>query len=146
MMWEQFWFFCFCFLFLLDIFFIYISNLIPFPSFPSENPPSLPPSPCSTTHPSCFLALAFPWPWQLEPHVPPCVFFYWWFSPWKLCGYWLVHIVVPPIGLLTPSAHWVLYLATSLETLCSMDGCEHPLLYLSGTGRASQETAISGSC
>jgi hypothetical protein len=27
-----------------------------------------------------------------------------------------------------------------------MDGCEHPLLYLSGIGRASQETAISGSC
>ena len=30
--------------------------------------------------------------------------------------------------------------------LSPMDGCEHPLLYLSGTGRASQETAISGSC
>ena len=30
--------------------------------------------------------------------------------------------------------------------LCPMDSCEHPLLYLSGTGRASQETAISGSC
>ena len=27
-----------------------------------------------------------------------------------------------------------------------MDGCEHQHLYLSGTGRASQETAISGSC
>ena len=27
-----------------------------------------------------------------------------------------------------------------------MDGCEHPLLYLSGTGRTSQETALSGSC
>jgi hypothetical protein len=27
-----------------------------------------------------------------------------------------------------------------------IDDCEHPLLYLSGTGRASQETAISGSC
>jgi hypothetical protein len=27
-----------------------------------------------------------------------------------------------------------------------MDGCEHPLLYLPGTGRASQEAAISGSC
>ena len=27
-----------------------------------------------------------------------------------------------------------------------MDDCEHPLLYLPGTGRASQETAISGSC
>jgi hypothetical protein len=26
-----------------------------------------------------------------------------------------------------------------------IDECEHPLLYLSGTGRASQETAISGS-
>jgi hypothetical protein len=30
--------------------------------------------------------------------------------------------------------------------LCPMDGCEHPLLYLLGTGRASQETALSGSC
>ena len=27
-----------------------------------------------------------------------------------------------------------------------IDYCEHPLLYQSGTGRASQETAISGSC
>jgi hypothetical protein len=26
------------------------------------------------------------------------------------------------------------------------DGCEHPLLHLSVMGRASQETAISGSC
>ena len=26
------------------------------------------------------------------------------------------------------------------------DGSEHPLLYLPGSGRASQETAISGSC
>ena len=30
--------------------------------------------------------------------------------------------------------------------LLLMDDCEHPLLYQSGTGRASQETAISGSC
>jgi hypothetical protein len=29
--------------------------------------------------------------------------------------------------------------------LCPMDGCEHSLLYLSGTSRASQETTISGS-
>ena len=27
-----------------------------------------------------------------------------------------------------------------------IDDCEHPLLYLPGTGLASQETAISGSC
>jgi hypothetical protein len=30
--------------------------------------------------------------------------------------------------------------------LWRMDGCEHPLLYLPGTGRALQETAISASC
>ena len=30
--------------------------------------------------------------------------------------------------------------------ISSMDGFELPLLYLSGTGRASQERAISGSC
>jgi hypothetical protein len=30
--------------------------------------------------------------------------------------------------------------------LCPMDGCEHPVLYLSVTRRASQETAASGSC
>jgi hypothetical protein len=40
-------FFGFFILFLLDIFFIYISNVIPFPSFPSENPlfPPLAPQP-----------------------------------------------------------------------------------------------------
>jgi hypothetical protein len=27
-----------------------------------------------------------------------------------------------------------------------IDDCEHPLLYLPGTGKASQEIAISGSC
>ena len=30
--------------------------------------------------------------------------------------------------------------------LCPIDSCEHPLLYLPGTGMAPQETAISGSC
>ena len=30
--------------------------------------------------------------------------------------------------------------------LSPMDGCEHPLMYLSGIGNASQETAISGTC
>jgi hypothetical protein len=45
--------------FWLDIFFIYISNVIPFPSFPSKNPVSSPPAP-QHTH-SHFLALAFPY-------------------------------------------------------------------------------------
>jgi hypothetical protein len=57
---------------------------------------------------------------QLEPWVSLCIFFDWWFSPWELWGYWLVHIVVPPRGLQTPSAPWVLSLATSLGTLCSI--------------------------
>ena len=33
-------------------------------------------------------------------------------------GYWLVHIVVPPIGLQIPSAPWVLSLAPPLGALC----------------------------
>jgi hypothetical protein len=54
---------------------------------------------------------------QLEPWVPPSVFFDWWFSPRELWSYWLVHIVVPPRGLQTPSAPWVLSLAPSLGSL-----------------------------
>jgi hypothetical protein len=34
-----------------------------------------------------------------------------------LKGYWLVHIVVPPIGLQIPSAPWVLSLAPPLGAL-----------------------------
>jgi hypothetical protein len=40
---------------------------------------------------------------QLEPWVSPCVLFGWWFSLRELWGYWLVHIVVPSMGLQTPS-------------------------------------------
>jgi hypothetical protein len=56
----------------------------------------------------------------------------------------LVDIVVLPMGLQTPSAPSVFSLNSSMGASCS--GCQHPPLYLSGTGRASQETAISGSC
>ena len=35
---------------------------------------------------------------QLQPQVPPCVFFDWWFGSKELWGYWLVHIDVPPMG------------------------------------------------
>jgi hypothetical protein len=49
------------FLLLLDIFFVYISNAIPTPSFLSKNPLYLPPlSAPQLTH-SLFLALAFPY-------------------------------------------------------------------------------------
>ena len=49
------------FYFLLDIFFIYISNIIPFPSFLSENPLSPRSSPCSPSYPLPLLVLAFPY-------------------------------------------------------------------------------------
>jgi hypothetical protein len=57
---------------------------------------------------------------QLELRVPPCVFFDWWFSSREFWGYWLVHIVVPLMGLQTPSAPWVFSLAPSLGTTCSV--------------------------
>jgi hypothetical protein len=56
----------------------------------------------------------------LEPWVPPRVLFGWWFSPWKLWGYWLIHIVVPPMGLQTPSAPSVISLYPPLGNLCSV--------------------------
>jgi hypothetical protein len=93
------------FTFLLDILFIYISNVIPFPSFLSENPLSAPPSPWPPTYqlllpgPGIFLYWGIepsqdqgPLPpindrlghpllyMQLETWVPPCVFFDWWFK------------------------------------------------------------------
>ena len=57
---------------------------------------------------------------QLETLVPPCVPFGWWFSPWELWGYWLVHTVVPLMGLQTPSAPCVLSLVLPVGTLCSV--------------------------
>jgi hypothetical protein len=57
---------------------------------------------------------------QLEPWVQPCVFFGWWFSPWKLWGYWFIHIVVPHNRLQTPSTPLVLSLTPSLGILGSV--------------------------
>jgi hypothetical protein len=53
--------------FLLDIFFIYISYVIPFPSFPSKNPLSPLPSPCSPTHPFPLPGPGIPLYWGIEP-------------------------------------------------------------------------------
>jgi hypothetical protein len=64
-----FFFFSFSFFFksfLLDIFFIYISNVIPFPSFFSENSLS-PPHPWSPTHPLLFPGPGIPLYWGIEP-------------------------------------------------------------------------------
>jgi hypothetical protein len=49
-------------------------------------------------------------------------------------GYWLVHNVVPPIGLQIPLAPWVLSLAPPLggggPVIHPIADCEHPLLCL----------------
>jgi hypothetical protein len=47
--------------FFVRYFFIYITNVILIPSFPSENPLSPLCSLCSPTHPLPFLVLAFPY-------------------------------------------------------------------------------------
>ena len=52
---------------------------------------------------------------KLEPWVPPGILFGWWFRTWELWGDWLVHIIVPPMGLQTFSAPWVLSLCCSIE-------------------------------
>ena len=81
---------------------------------------------------------------QLEPWFPPCVLFGWCFSPWELWGYWLVHIVVPAMGLQNPFSFLGPFYSSSIvePVLSPKDGCEHPLLYLSGNGRESQEIQL----
>jgi hypothetical protein len=56
----------------------------------------------------------------MEPRVPLCILFGWWFSPWELWWFSLVHIVGPPMGLQTPSAPWVFPLASALGIPCSV--------------------------
>ena len=60
----------------------------------------------------------------------------------------MVDIFVHPMGLQIPSALSVFSLTPPLVTpvISLMVDCKHLLLYLSGSGRASQETAISGYC
>jgi hypothetical protein len=57
---------------------------------------------------------------QLELWVPPWPSLVSGLVPKSSGGYWWVHIVVPPMGLQTPSATWVICLAPSLGTLCSV--------------------------
>ena len=85
---------------------------------------------------------------QLEPWIPPFVLFGWWFSPWEVWGC--------VVGWYCCSSCEVANLFSSFSPfsnsfigdplLSPMVGCEHPPLYLSVSCRASEETAILGSC
>jgi hypothetical protein len=95
-------------IFLLDIFFIYISNVISFLSFPTSQKHHILSSlplllwGCSSTHPLPPPFLQFPYTGSsIEPSPPidawqghlllhmllePCVVLCWWFSPWEFWG------------------------------------------------------------
>jgi hypothetical protein len=56
----------------------------------------------------------------LKQQVPTSVFFDCLYCSKEFWGYWLVHINVPPMGLQTLPAPWVLSLSFSLWNLCSV--------------------------
>jgi hypothetical protein len=136
--------------FLLDIFFFYKEMLSPKSLIPPPHPALQP------TH-SCFLALVFPCigVYNLCKTRGPS-------SQWWPIGHLLLHMQLETQdqGVLVSSyccsSYRVTDLFSSLGTFSRssiggpvfhpIDDCEHPLLYLPGTGIASQETAISGSC
>jgi hypothetical protein len=76
---------------------------------------------------------------QLEPWVPPCVLFGWWFSSWELWGVLVSSHCCSSYGAANPFSSLGLFSSSFIgdPVLCSRDGCEYPLLYLLGTGRAS---------
>jgi hypothetical protein len=82
---------------------------------------------------------------KLKPWVPPCVLFGWWFSPWELWGVLVGSHCCSSYGAANPFSSLGHFSSSSIgdPLLSPMDGYEPPLLYFSGTGRDSQETAIS---
>jgi hypothetical protein len=155
------WLITLCF-FLLDISFIYISNFIPFPHFPSKTPPISYPSPCSPTHQLPLLCPGIPLYWGiehsqdqgpllslmsykailywLEPWVSPCVLFGWWFSHWVLWGVLVSSYCCSSYGAANTFSSLGPFSSSSTRdpVLSPMVGCEYPPLWVS--------TAISGSC
>jgi hypothetical protein len=83
---------------------------------------------------------------RLEQWVTPCVLFGWWSSPRELQGFWPVDPAAPPtprgckppppLSSFSPFSNSSIW-DTALSPIID---CEHPPLYLSGSGRASQET------
>ena len=135
--------------FKLDIFFIYISNAIP------KVPYTLPP-PCPLPIHSYFLALEFPCTGAYKvcqtkgPLFPmmadQAIFCYICSQRHELWGTGQFILLFHLQG-----CRSLQLLGTSSSSYIGgpvfhpIDDCEHPLMYLPGTGIASQETAISGS-
>ena len=87
--------------FLLDIFFIYISNVIPFAGFPSANSLSHPPPPAHQPIHSCIPVLACPYTGTSSLHRTKCLSSHWCPRPssatyvgeamgLSVCTFWLV--------------------------------------------------------
>ena len=85
---------------------------------------------------------------QLEPWVLPCVLFGWWFNPGELWGILVGSYCCSSYGAANPFSSLDSFSSSSTgdSALSSMVDWEHSPLYLSGTGRVSQETALSVSC
>ena len=151
----------------MNIFFIYISNAIPFPRFLSESPldPShaLIPNPLAPASWPCiplYWGIYLPKTKGLSSHWgltrPSSATYatrdkssvgYWLVRDKSSVGYWLVHIVVPPIGLLTPLdpwyafylLHWGPWVPSNTWLWASTSVCARHLQSLT-------ELAISGYC
>ena len=130
------------------ILFVYISNVVPLPGFPSASPLSHFPSPCLSHLPATLLCWGIEHPQhqrppfslipdkvihqQLEPRVPPNVIFDLWFSPWELgCGgqiSWYCcssYEVAIPFSFFSSSPNF----SIGVLVLSTLVGCEHPHLY-----------------
>jgi hypothetical protein len=96
-----------------------------YPKSPPYIPPTIPYPPTPTSWPWCSSVLR-----HIKIARPMGLSFQWWptrpssdtYAAWDTSSgrYWLVHIVVPPIGLQTPLAPWVLSLAPPLGALWSI--------------------------
>jgi hypothetical protein len=140
-------------------YFIYISSVIPFPSFLSKNPLSPHSSTCFPTHPLPFLILAFPYIGAQSLHRTKGLSSHWRptspssatyiarVTSFTKCFLWMVVYFQGALGVLVSSywcsSYWASDPFSLLGTfsnsftgdlvLYSMDDCDHPLLYLPGT-------------
>ena len=82
---------------------------------------------------------------QLEPWVPPCVIFGWWFSPWEFWEVWLVNIVVLSMGLQIPSAPSVFPPTPPLGSL-SLVWCLAACIHICIAQVLAEPLRVPGSC